>query len=341
MKFPSKYSCLIKNVFTNGDYKIVPLRYEDRLTIMQWRNEQIYHLRQEDPLTTKLQEIYFKDTIFSLFQQKKPAQLLFSYLKNGKCIGYGGLVHINWIDKNAEISFIINTNLEEKYFKFHWSIFLNLLEKVAFRELNFCKIFTYAFDIRPSLYEVLEKSLYLKEATLKQHCLFNEKFIDIVVHSKINKEYLFFRKAIFDDVDFYFKWLNDSDVRNQSYDSKLVSFEKHVEWFESKIKDKTVILLIFQNFENHNIGQIRIQKEENNEALIGISIDKKYRGKSYATKALKLASKYFLDLNPNFLINAFIKIENRGSEKAFKNAGFELENIVEYEKHQSLHYIKK
>ena len=31
-----------------------------------------------------------------------------------------------------------------------------------------------------------------------------------------------------------------------------------------------------------------------------ILIDKKYRGKSYATKALKLASKYFLDLNPFF-----------------------------------------
>jgi hypothetical protein len=34
--------------------------------------------------------------------------LLFSFLKNGECIGYGGLVHINWIDQNAEISFMID-----------------------------------------------------------------------------------------------------------------------------------------------------------------------------------------------------------------------------------------
>ena len=203
------------------------------------------------------------------------------------------------------------------------------------------KIFTYAFDLRPNLYEVLENSLYKKEAKLKEHCLFNEKFIDVVIHSKVNKEYLYFRKAIFDDVEVYFNWLNDSDVRSQSYNSNVVNFENHVKWFESKVKDETAVLLIFQNTDKQNIGQVRIQKNENNEALIGVSIDKKHRGKSYASKAIKIASKYFLDLNPNFVINAFIKIENKGSEKAFKNAGFELESIVEYEKHQSFHYINK
>ena len=44
--------------------------------------------------------------------------VLFNYLHNGKCIGYGGLVHINWIDKNAEVSFIMDTELEENYFEF-------------------------------------------------------------------------------------------------------------------------------------------------------------------------------------------------------------------------------
>jgi hypothetical protein len=48
-----------------------------------------------------------------LFQLQKPNQILFSFLEENKCIGYGGLVHINWNDINGEISFIIDTKLEK------------------------------------------------------------------------------------------------------------------------------------------------------------------------------------------------------------------------------------
>jgi RimJ/RimL family protein N-acetyltransferase len=337
----TEYKILNTQFFEENNFKIVPIRYEDRINIMNWRNEQMYHLRQQRLLTLEDQNNYFSNVISQIFSENKPNQILFSYLENNICIGYGGLVHINWIDKNAEISFIMNTSLEEEYFKFHWSTFLNLLQKVAFGELNLYKIFTYAFDLRPHLYKVLENLLFYKEAVLKEHCLFNEEYIDVVIHSKINEKHLCFREAEFEDVDDYFKWLNDSEVRNQSYNSNVVRFQDHVKWFESKIKDNAVLLLIFQNFEKQNIGQVRIQKTGNKEALIGISIDKNHRGNNYASKALKIASEYFLGLNPNFIINAFIKIENTKSEKAFKKAGFDLENIVEYEKHKSFHYINK
>ena len=42
----------------------MPIRYEDRMDIMEWRNEQIYHLRQKNPLTKVDQESYFKQVIF-------------------------------------------------------------------------------------------------------------------------------------------------------------------------------------------------------------------------------------------------------------------------------------
>lgn len=38
------YKCLNQQVFESGDYKLVPIRHEDRYSIMQWRNEQIYSL---------------------------------------------------------------------------------------------------------------------------------------------------------------------------------------------------------------------------------------------------------------------------------------------------------
>lgn len=187
MQFPSKYSCLSQNNFRELDFKIVPIRYKDRFEIMKWRNEQIYHLRQEKPLTEIAQENYFRRTVFDLFRQQNPNQILFSYLKNDKCIGYGGLVHINWIDKNAEISFIMNTELEKKYFSYHWSIFLKMIESLAFEELSFHKIYVYAFDLRPILYDVLLSSGFFRDSTLKQHCYFNGDFIDIVIHSKFKQ----------------------------------------------------------------------------------------------------------------------------------------------------------
>ena len=115
------YRCLNKQCFSRGPYSLVPLRYEDRFSIMQWRNQQLYHLRQLRPLTEEDQQNYFDTVVARLYDQPRPDQILFSYLDNGECIGYGGLVHINWNDAHAEVSFIMETGREEKEFALHWS----------------------------------------------------------------------------------------------------------------------------------------------------------------------------------------------------------------------------
>lgn len=180
------YKVLNNQSFSEGPFSIVPIRFEDRMDIMQWRNEQLYHLRQQKPLTDEDQDSYFNTVVSQLFEQEQPGQILFSFLEKGKCIGYGGLVHINWIDKNAEISFIMQTALEKERFAEIWGEYLLLLQQVAFYDLGLHKIFTYAFDVRPHLYAVFEKSGFSKEAVLKEHCLFNGKYLDVIIHSKIN-----------------------------------------------------------------------------------------------------------------------------------------------------------
>lgn len=189
MVFPKAYKVLTQNSFSKDEYSIVPIRYQDRYKIMEWRNEQIYHLRQPDPLTKENQDNYFENVVSELFNMDKPNQILFSYLENGDCIGYGGLVHINWIDKNAEISFIMNTALEEKEFEKHWGIYLDLIEEVAFKELKLHKLFTYAFDLRPHLYDILLNAGFKEEAVLKQHVFFNDSYIDVIIHSKFINDY--------------------------------------------------------------------------------------------------------------------------------------------------------
>lgn len=182
------YKCLQINEFQTGNFKLVPIRDEDKYAIMRWRNEQIDILRQKQPLTKEQQENYFATVVSGLFMQEKPQQLLFSFLENDILIGYGGLVHIDWINQNAELSFLVATELEAVRFEEYWCRYLDLIEKIVFEQLNFHKVYTYAFDLRPKLYLVLEQNNFFKEAVLREHCRFDDIFINVVIHSKINSK---------------------------------------------------------------------------------------------------------------------------------------------------------
>lgn len=229
------YVCLKQQEQHFGGYSIVPLRYEDRFLIMKWRNEQIYHLRQARPLTEDDQQRYFDNVVSKLYDNPKPEQILFSYLKDGACIGYGGLVHINWIDRNAEISFIMDTSLEAAHFAEHWSNYLTMLKEVAFTELNLHKIYTYAFDLRPHLYTMLEANGYTREATLKEHCLFNGVYKDVVLHALWNDRY-----DIINYVDCtpeqqreILALRNRDDVRKWMVNTEIILEENHFKFVES------------------------------------------------------------------------------------------------------------
>jgi RimJ/RimL family protein N-acetyltransferase len=152
---------------------------------------------------------------------------------------------------------------------------------------------------------------------------------------------LTFRRATLADVKLYFDWANDSIVREQSFNSNVIDFESHKKWFETKLEDDSCMMLLFQNEEKQNVGQIRIQKENEKEALIGISIAEEYRGKGFAKEMLLLASDFFLENNEGYLIKAYIKEQNRSSKQAFEKAGFEFENIINYENCSSFHFTKK
>ncbi len=169
--------------FVKGRYKIVPIRLNDRFTIMKWRNEQLYHLRQKHPLTVEDQENYFSNVVSKIFDEDQPNQILFSFLENDRCIGYGGLVHINWTEKNAEISFIMNTKLEKENFEKIWLIYLDLIEQVAFKDLKFNKIYTYAFELRTNLFKILEISGFKLDNCLE--IIHNSEEVKVVIHSKL------------------------------------------------------------------------------------------------------------------------------------------------------------
>ena len=315
------YKNLSKQEFFFQSFSITPIRDCDKWIIMNTRNEQMFHLRQKEPLKKVDQELYFNNVVSNLFEQNQPNQLLFSFLENNEFIGYGGLVHIDWGKKTAEISFIMLTQLEKDFFSKYWTIFLKLLEIVAFEELHFDSIFTYAYDLRPYLYPALEKSGFSLSNRLVNEIEINGIPKDVLIHTKTNPK-LYFRIANSCDKDLIYEWANEPIVRENSFQSEIINYKNHCEWFDKTLKNEDVLMLLFYNELQKNIGLVRFQKLNNNEAVISISIDVSERGKGNAQIILLKSVNFYKEFSDKISIIAYIKPTNNSSIKLFKKGGF-------------------
>lgn len=317
------YKILKQQVFTIREYSIVPIRYKDRINIMKWRNEQMYHLRQSEPLTEASQNNYFDNVVKQLFNEERPKQILFSFLKNEECIGYGGLVHINHVDRNAEISFIMDTSLEDNYFSLNWNIFLNLIEVVAFQEIDMHKIFTYAFDIRSHLYEAIEKNGYQQEAILKQHVFYDERYIDVFVHCKFKNE-LIMEQAKLTDLECTYNWVLDTKIRQFSFSKDVITFNHHKKWFLEKVSSENCNYYIAVRG-SKRIGSIRFDIVDSS-ATLSYLVDSSLHGKGFGKTILAEGIQRFSKDRPDInIVKGLVMIENKASIKIFESLNFENE----------------
>lgn len=320
----ASYNCLHKQKITEGEFALVPIRYEDRLAIMNWRNEQMYHLRQEKILTENDQDAYFQNIILPSFNEEKPAQILFSFLKNEKCIGYGGLVHINWQTKKAEVSFIMATELEADDFETNWVTFLHLLEKVAFTDLYLSGLFTYAYDLRPHLYKALENAGFQQTKRLEKEQLVDGKLVDVVIYTKNNP--LKLREATKNDVDLTFEWASDTNIRKYSFQQEAITQEMHYAWYNAKINDSDCLYLLLEK-DSEIIGSIRYDINTENGAIISYLIDNNYHGLGYGNAILSLSLSALVEKFPTVSqLIGFVVPENIASRKIFERQGYSLDS---------------
>lgn len=332
-----QYKCLHKQKFSINNYSLVPIRHNDNEEIRTWRNDQIDLLRQNTFLSKEEQIKYFETVIANLFVEENPKQLLFSLLYNESLIGYGGLVHIDWENKNAEISFLTSKERAENKNNFEqdWLNYLELIKRVA-THINFIKIYTYAYSIRTNLFPLIEKFGFEREAVLKNHVVINKHKKHVFIHSLFCDE-IYYRKASKDDLKIYFKWANDSEVRKNSFNSTEISIENHTKWFLNKIVDDKTLMLVFFNSKNEPIGQARIEDNEN-ETIIGVSVNREHRKTGYANRIIFNASKYFMQTK-NKSITAYIKKDNLASIKAFQDAGYKFVSNINIQGHESIKLV--
>lgn len=180
----TRYTCLSKEIYQQDNYSIVPIREQDIEFIRIWRNEQIKILRQKKLISQQEQIDYFNNIIKKTFESAKPDCILFSFLLDTNCIGYGSLVHINWNLKSAELSFLTETSRsnEPKIYENDFKIFLKLIFQVAFFDLCFDKLTTETYDFRKLTIKILENQGFKFQKRLSKNVFKEGKFFDSIFH---------------------------------------------------------------------------------------------------------------------------------------------------------------
>jgi carbamoyl-phosphate synthase large subunit len=152
--------------------------------IRQWRNAQINVLRQTAPISPEEQTRYFADHVWPEKKKSQPSQILLAIELSGNLIGYGGLVHISWPNRRAEVSFLLNPELEsdDAGRTVLFTQFLMLVKNLAFDDLGLHRLTTETFAIRDRVIASLESCGFRREGTLLRHVLINGIPVDAVIH---------------------------------------------------------------------------------------------------------------------------------------------------------------
>ena len=126
------------------------------------------------------------------------------------------------------------------------------------------------------------------------------------------------------DCGLVFALSNDLTVRANSFNTDIIEYTRHVQWYEKAVSD--INLLFFLVFGGDDfVGQIRFNRKSKQavECVISLSIVEQFRGKRLALDFMELGIK---ELKENWSgikkIVAEVKAENSASNKLFKAAGF-------------------
>ena len=141
-----------------------------------------------------------------------------------------------------------------------------------------------------------------------------------VKESLLQKEVML-RRVRRDDCELLWEWENEPNVRSASFFSEPITWEQHVRWFESKIADENCFIFIAINEQKVPIGRVRFERE-GKEAVISVGIDKNFRGMHYGSRLIEMASRKLFEISDVCQINAYIKVDNAQSVRAFLNAGY-------------------
>jgi RimJ/RimL family protein N-acetyltransferase len=101
-------------------------------------------------------------------------------------IGYCGLVYIDWLNRRAEYSILVDLNYHSNYDEIFQKT-TDFIVDYGFNSLNLQKITTETFSHRTHQIELLEKYGFERQGVLKDHIYKDGKYWDSHLHAIFRK----------------------------------------------------------------------------------------------------------------------------------------------------------
>ncbi len=118
--------------------------------------------------------------------EAEPAQVLVALLERGRLIGYGGLVHISWPNRRAEVSFMTEGGRQdEPTFRADLAAFLDLMIELAGPRLGLHRLTTECYEFRTVFIDELERAGFEPEGRLRKHVRLDDRYVDSVLHGRL------------------------------------------------------------------------------------------------------------------------------------------------------------
>ncbi|VVN09619.1 hypothetical protein PS662_03782 [Pseudomonas fluorescens] len=186
-----RYRVMPTPTLSDGVLDVRAVQPADIEAIRQWRNAQMDVLRQTAPISPEQQARYFAEHVWPQVDSPEPSQVLVALERAGALIGYGGLVHISWPNRRAEISFLLTPDLEQNTDELIalFSRFLDLMKRLAFDDLGLRRLCTETFAHRSRHIATLEASGFSCEGRLREHVLVDGEPTDAFAHGLLAVEW--------------------------------------------------------------------------------------------------------------------------------------------------------
>jgi UDP-2,4-diacetamido-2,4,6-trideoxy-beta-L-altropyranose hydrolase len=139
------------------------------------------------------------------------------------------------------------------------------------------------------------------------------------------------RIATKDDEELLLRWSNDSLVRKNALNPKIINSEEHHKWFEKRLYDASSCkIFIIETEKGFPIGNVRFELADESWE-ISFALDPFARGKGLGNKMVETSIKAFQEYNSKALLIGRVKKDNLPSKKIFENMAFTISESTDEE----------
>jgi UDP-2,4-diacetamido-2,4,6-trideoxy-beta-L-altropyranose hydrolase len=121
------------------------------------------------------------------------------------------------------------------------------------------------------------------------------------------------------------EWANAPEVRAVSFSRDPIPWERHVEWFEAKLRKAGCHFWLALGENGQPVGQVRFEpaEEDENAAVMSVALGPKFRARNLGPLLIWVSCQKLFAETSFARIHARVKSENLISQRAFEKADFQ------------------